>query len=57
MNKYILPLCAASGLLAINGTPPLAAEPVVAPDQVVAAIEGAFGVNLVCGRLRGRFTL
>ena len=45
MNKYILPLCAASGLLAINGTPPLAAEPVVAPDQVVAAIEGAFGVN------------
>jgi catalase len=44
MNKYSLPHCAAIGLLAINAGPLLAADP-PAPDQVVAAIEGAFGVN------------
>lgn len=45
MRRHSMPHYAALGLLALGAPPLLAADAPVAADQVVAAIEGAFGVN------------
>jgi len=45
MQMNALPRCALAGLVALGAPLAMAAENPVAPDQVVAAIEGAFGVN------------
>ena len=45
MKKNTFPRYALAGLLTFGATLTVAAENQVAPDQVVAAIEGAFGVN------------
>jgi len=45
MQKHTLPQYALAGLLALGAPLALSAENPVAPDQVVAAIEGAFGVT------------
>jgi len=45
MRSHSLPHYAAFGLLALGAPPLFAADAPPAPNQVVAAIEGAFGVN------------
>ncbi len=45
MRRHSLPHYVALGLLALGAPPLFAADAPPAPDQVVAAIEGAFGVN------------
>ena len=45
MRRSTLPSCALAGLLVLGTPLAMAAENQVAPDQAVAAIEGAFGVT------------
>ena len=45
MRKCTLPSCALAGLLVLGTPLAMAAKNQVAPDQAVAAIEGAFGVT------------
>ena len=45
MQSNRLPHYALASLFVLGALPAISAEPAVAPDQVVTAIEGAFGVN------------